>query len=172
MNKKTVIATIGIITVTLIVAQDAKALGNYFDSWKYQVDTDEFEGTQKHYIWGKDKVEGFSVSIVASCTEGNFSTLQIYMDERLEDIKVMRVRFDEEPPKTFKAGKNSNEDSDWIYLLNRRDMESVMSKMEIAEVVKFEIFKLGRRQLVVSPDLEGFTEAWEQVKPHCYPSEQ
>ena len=44
--------------------------------------------------------------------------------------------------------------------------------METAEVVKFQIFKLGRHQLVASPDLEGFTEAWEQVKPNCYPLEQ
>lgn len=169
---KTIIAAITIITTILITATDTEASHKPDGKWQHEMSVDEFDDTQEHRVWHITKVDGFEMFIYASCVAGTFGRFQFHSPERLDDRDTMRVRIDNLPAETITITKSSTGDYDWISMLSDADIETITSGMLTAKKVRFEIFKKPLTPLVVSPNLEGFREAWEHVKPHCYPAEQ
>ena len=164
---KTILTAIAIITATLITATDTEASPPPEGKWEYRIEVDEFNDTQVHKVWYNHIAEDrlFSSIIFASCAAGTFQRFQFYSGHGLDDLLyTMRVRIDdlvEEIPIDARV--------DRISILNNPDIETITEGMLSAKKVAFEIFTKGLYRNVVLPDLEGFREVWEHVKPHCYP---
>ena len=137
------------------------------------MEVDAFEDIEEHFIGTWTESSGVPIHILAICGKSKFSHFQFYTEASiLEDLDTVRYRIDGLPTETIPIATSSGDDQDWISILGESNKEAIINGMLSAKKVRFEIFKKPFTPLVVSPDLEGFREAWEHVKPHCYPPEQ
>ena len=182
-----IIIVLGIIATILVAAQDAKASHSPLGSWKYQISTDPSDNSETHFIIGKgmaNEIEGAGDSVTALITafcDGRLIGMALEVETRLQDQETMRIRFDaveqsegteiEKQIKTinvtFEALAFGN--FDIIIPATHEETDEVLKGMDAAEAVEFEIYNSEGHRLLVSVPLEGFSEAWEHVKPHCKP---
>lgn len=172
-----IITTIlGIVGIILITSQNVKASNDslqHYGEWIYQKEVDEFDGTKKHTVasQGITKHGNLVFLAVIYCNEikvrGIHRGFALVTQGRLKSQADMRIRLDEGGVKTIDVVHERTGELEELYIPYEIEIDKILEKMKTAQTMMFEVFDNQNQRNIVSVNLEGFTEAWKHVSPHC-----
>ena len=169
-----------LVAANIIPATGARAFTEaQYDNWTYMEGTigDDFEGTRASifWSWAISNTENFEATISVICT-GDKTIFSIrasevtnkggisYGSNQFRHDETIRIRFDEDDPETFKVEIDTldEETPDDIIRISSSDTNYIIKRMRTAEDVRFEVHDHKHRRIILSTNLKGFSEAWEE----------